>query len=115
MKYSPSRFCGKGPQVKYVIVSIDVMSGFVWAAPLMNKEPPTVEAVLRRLLSSMDRKPALISSDTQIYMTGQVTDLLDKKGITHRSKSDAHDMNALSVIDRAIQNIKRTLVEKLAN
>ena len=43
MKYSPSRFKGKGPQFKYAIVLIDVMSRFVWSAPLINKEHTVVE------------------------------------------------------------------------
>ena len=114
MKYSPSRFRGRGPQFKYVLVVTDVMSRFTWTAPLINKEPSSVEPVLRRLINSMDKRPAFISSDKGNEWTGQVDEMLEEKGIIHRSKSDTHDMNILTVIDRAIQNVKRRLAENLA-
>ena len=55
MKYSPSRIKGKGPQYKYALVLIDVMSRFIWTAPLINKEPATVEPVLRQIINSMEK------------------------------------------------------------
>ena len=55
MKYSPSRIKGKGLQYKYALVLIDVMSRFIWTAPLINKEPATVEPVLRQIINSMEK------------------------------------------------------------
>ena len=40
--------------------------------------------------------------------------MLQEKRIIHRTKEDTHDMNALSVVDRGIQNIKKRLAESLA-
>ena len=114
MKYSPSRFRGKGPQFKYVLVIIDVMSRFVWTGPLINKEPSTVEPVLRRLINGMDKAPVILSSDKGMEFTGVVDEMLEEKDIIHRSKSEKFDMNALSVVDRVIQTLKKRLAENLA-
>ena len=46
LKNSPNQIRGKGPAFKFILVLIDVMSRFVWTAPIVNKEPATVEPVL---------------------------------------------------------------------
>ena len=114
MKYSPSKISARGPSYKNAIVLIDVMSRFAWGAPCVSKEPNDVEPVLRRLLNSMEKLPAFISSDKGNEFTGPVATLLESKGIVHRTKGDTHDMNSLSVIDRCIQTIKKRLAESLA-
>ena len=63
LKNSPSKIRGKGPDFKYALVLVDVMSRFAWTAPLRNKESATVEPVLRRLLNSMAKKPVFLFSD----------------------------------------------------
>ena len=83
MKYSPSRFRGKGPQFKYILVIIDVMSRFVWTGPLINKEPASVEPVLRRLINGMDKAPVILSSDKGLEFTGVVDEMLEEKNIIH--------------------------------
>ena len=114
-KFNASRFRGRGPQFKYILVLIDVMSRFVWTAPLINKEAATVEPALCRILRSMSQKPAVIFSDKGNEFSGPVDDMLEEKGIIHKSKSDKHDVNSLSIIDRVIQNIRRRLAENLAS
>ena len=114
MKYSPSKVSARGPSYKNAIVLIDVMSRFAWGAPCVSKEPNDVEPVLRRLLNSMEKLPAFISSDKGNEFTGPVATLLESKGIVHRTKGDTHDMNSLSVVDRVIQTIKKRLAESLA-
>ena len=102
MKNSPSRFRGKGPQFKYAILIIDVMSRFEWSAPLINEEATAAEPVLRRLTNSTDKRRAFISSDKGSEFTGQVDEMLEEKTIIHRSKSSTHDMTTSSVVGRAI-------------
>lgn len=115
LKYSPSRFRGKGPQFRYILVVIDVMSRFVWTAPLINKEPATVEPILRRLINSMDKKPVFVFTDKGNEFTNEVSTMLEEKEIIHKTRREAHDMNVLGVIDRAIQTIKKRLAENLAD
>ena len=111
LKYSPSRFRGKGPRFKYILIVIDVMSRFVWSAPLLNKEPGTVAPILRRLISSMDKRPVFIFSDKGNEFTGEVETLLEEKDIIHKTRAAPNDMNVMAVIDRAIQTIKKRLAE----
>ena len=115
MKYSPSKISARGPSYKNALVLIDVMSRFAWGAPCISKDPNDVEPVLRRILHSMEKLPAFISSDKGNEFTGSVDVLLESKDIIHRTKSDSHDMNSLSVVDRVIQTIKKRLAESLAS
>ena len=114
LKYSPSRFRGKGPRFKYILIVIDVMSRFVWSAPLLNKEPGTVAPILRRLISSMDKRPVFIFSDKGNEFTGEVETLLEEKDIIHKTRAAPNDMNVMSVIDRAIQSLKKRIAENTA-
>ena len=114
MKYSPSKISARGPSYKNAIVLIDVMSRFAWGAPCISKDPNDVEPVLRRILHSMEKLPTFISSDKGNEFSGAVATLLESKGIIHRTKSDTHDMNSLSVVDRVIQTLKKRLAESLA-
>jgi hypothetical protein len=98
---------------KYILVLIEVFSRQVWAAPCKDKTPDTVEPVLRRLLASLPKKPAVIFSDAGNEFVGAVQAMLDAKSIIRRVK-DPQDTNALGVIDRAIQNLKGRLAESLS-
>jgi hypothetical protein len=59
------------------------------------------------------QKPEVISTDKGNEWTGAVQDMLDAKGIIRRTK-DPQDVNALGVVDRAIQNLKKRLAESLS-
>ena len=98
---------------KYIIVLIEVFSREVWADPCKDKTPDAVEAVLRRMLQRVPQKPEVISTDKGNEWTGAVQDMLDAKGIIRRTK-DPQDVNALGVVDRAIQNLKKRLAESLS-
>ena len=111
---NPSKIRNRGPLFKFALVLIDVMSRKVWSMPLVSKEPATVEPALRRLLNGMDKLPAFLFSDQGNEFTGVVDEMLEQKGIIHKSKPDKYDINPLSVVDRAIQTIKKRLAESLA-
>jgi len=113
-KYSPSKISPGGPTYKNALVLIDVMSRFVWGAPCVSKEPSAVEPVLRRLLNSMEKLPVFIFSDNGNEWKGEVAELMEAKGIIHKTKTEAHDMNVLAIVDRVIQTIKKRLAESLA-
>ncbi len=98
---------------KYIIVLIEVFSRQVWAEPCKDKTPDSVEPVLRRMLRALPKKPEVISTDKGNEFTGAVQSMLDAKGIIRRTK-DPQDVNALGVVDRAIQNLKKRLAESLS-
>ena len=91
---------------RYILVLIDVFSREVWAAPTKDKTPAAVEPVLRRLLAGLPKQPAMISSDKGNEWVGPVQELLDASGIIRKTK-DPNDANALGVVDRAIQTLKK--------
>ncbi len=98
---------------KYILVLIDVFSREVWAAPTKDKTPVAVEPVLRRMLTGLPKQPAMISSDKGNEWVGPVQELLDDRGIIRKTKDPA-DANALGVVDRAIQTLKKKLAESLS-
>ena len=98
---------------RYIIVLIDVFSRQVWAEPCKDKTPSEVAPVLRRMLGGVPKKPEVISTDKGNEWVGPVDALLDAKGIIRRTK-DPRDVNALGVVDRAIQNLKQRLAESLS-
>jgi len=105
----------QGVEWSVVLVIIDVLSRRVWAAPARSKAPDHVEPVLRRLLDEMaDLKVQIITTDQANEWRGPVDALLQSKNIVRRTK-DPSDTNALSVVDRAIQTLKRRLSQSLAD
>jgi hypothetical protein len=98
---------------KYILVLIDVFSREVWAAPTKDKTPAAAEPVLRRMLTGLPKQPAMISSDKGNEWAGPVQELLDDRGILRKTKDPA-DANALGVVDRAIQTLKKKLAESLS-
>ena len=48
---------------KYILVLIEVFSRQVWCEPVKDKTPDAVEPVLRRMLTALPQKPAVIFSD----------------------------------------------------
>ncbi len=92
------------------LVAVNVFDRFTYALPLTSKEPTQVAEALGKLLKGANKKPKLISSDNGNEFLGPVSKLLVKKKIAQAFKS-VGDVNALGVIDRAIQTLKRKLAE----
>ena len=95
---------------RWILVLIEISSRQTWAELITDKTPAQVEPVLRRMLNGLPNKPGVISTDKGNEWTGPVDDLLTAKGIIRRTKDPA-DVNALAVVDRAIQSIKKRLAE----
>ena len=100
---------------KNILVVIDVFTRKVWAKPVKNKEPASVAPVLRQILNEMGTPLKIISSDKGNEFKNEVDALLEEKDITHRVKSEKYDLNVLSVIDKAIQTLKKRLAESLSD
>ncbi len=98
---------------RYIAVLVDVFTRMAYAAPCKTKEPAEVAPVLRRMLDALPKKPEVISTDKGNEWVGPVDALLDAEGIIRRTK-DPRDVNALGVVDRAIQNLKQRLAESLS-
>jgi len=99
---------------KNVLVLVDVFSRQAWARLLRSKEPATVAPVLASMIEALPRAPAFIFSDQGNEFTGKVNAMLEGRHIIHRMKSDKNDVNALSVCDRIVQNLKTRIAESLS-
>ena len=108
LKFSASR--GK----RYILVVVNVYTRQMFAEPIKDKTPPTVADGLEKILQGIGSQPVIISSDKGSEFLNEVQDVLDARGIVHRVKSDTRDVNALALVDRSIQSLKKRLAESLA-
>lgn len=99
---------------RYFIVLVNVFSREVYAEPLRNKEPVTVAAGLQKLIGALPEKPQVLSTDDGTEFSQHVDDFLQSAGIAHKQHVGKNDVNALAVLDRALQNIKARLARLMA-
>ena len=98
---------------KFFLVVINVFTRELMTATLKTKEPQEVVTKLHRLLHNKP-KPTVISSDNgSEFTSAPMQDYLKKKGITMRFKA-VGDVNALGIIDAAIQKLKIKIGELMA-
>ena len=117
--YSRRKATWEGVSYSYVLVIIDVASRRVWALPLRTKAPQHVAPVLYRMLRTIKNSPGIddlgiLTTDKDNAFTNQAANVLESQGVTHRTHDPKEDVNATSVLDRAIQTIKRRLAMSLA-
>ena len=65
------------------------------------------------MLGSAPRKPQVISPDNGLEFKGIVSEYLESKGIVQRFRS-VGDINALGLVDRAIQQLRLKIAEMMA-
>ena len=101
-----------------VLLLIDVFTRKLFGAPCKSKMPEHVAAVMKILLRQLQESPGMgkiqvLSSDRGNEFRAEVDELLSKKDVVHRTK-DIGDLNALSVVDRAMQTFKLRMAKSLA-
>ena len=102
-----------GESYSAFLVCIDCFSRQVWAKALKHKTQEEVKIKLSQILRDTPNKPKIISSDNGQEFQGLVPAFLDEKGIAQRYKSIG-DVNALGLVDRAIQQLKLKISEILS-
>ena len=104
-----------GASYSAFLVCIDCFSRQVWARALKHKTQEEVKIKLSQIISEVGsaRKPKIISSDNGQEFQGLVPEFLTGKCIAQRYKSTG-DVNALGLVDRAIQQLKLKISEILA-
>ena len=98
---------------KFILVVVNVFTREVYAVPLAKKEPSAVKPALEKILDELPTNPKIMSSDQGNEFTGPVATLLKGRDIAQKFK-EVGDPNALSVVDRAIQNIKKRIAQILS-
>jgi len=98
---------------KFILILVNVFTREVYAEALAKKEPSAVKPALEKILDELDAAPTIISSDNGQEFLGPVSTMLKARNITQKFK-EVGDVNALSVVDRAIQNIKKRIAQILS-
>jgi len=94
----------------YFLVLVNAFDRMTYTAALKSKEPSEVKRGLQAVLRSVPVKPKVVSSDNGAEFQGEVSDFLEGRNIVQRFKA-VGDLNALGIVDRAIQTIKRKIAE----
>ena len=99
---------------KYILILINVFTREVYARPMASKEPATVSRELEAIIDrDLPQDPKVISSDNGNEFLGPVSKMLERKKIVQRFKA-VGDVNALGVVDKAIQTIKKTMARLMS-
>ena len=99
---------------RYFLFLVNVFSREAWAVPVRSKEPTSVAPALRRLLEALPERPQVLATDDGAEFTQHAEDVLNSLGIAHKTHTSKQDVNALSVLDRALQNVKARLARTMA-
>ena len=102
-----------GESYSAILVCIDCFSRQVWAKALKQKTQEEVKAKLSQIFAAAGHKPKVISSDNGQEFRGVLSEYLDEKLVVQRYKS-VGDVNALGLVDRAIQQLKLKISEILS-
>ena len=102
-----------------VLMLIDVFTRKVFAKPCPSKRPQDVAPAMKELLRQLQNSPGVekiqfLTTDSGNEFTNQVDELLDEKDIVHRKKG-LGDLNALSIVDRAMQQFKLRMSQNLTD
>ena len=95
---------------KFFLVVVNAFDRMTYARSLRTKEPAEVRQALVSVLASLPKKPKVIASDNGNEFLGATAELLLDRGIAHRLKP-VGDINALGLIDKAIQTLKKKIAE----
>ena len=91
---------------KYILVVQDIFSRQIHAVALTTKIPSATATALRIILAEAGVSTMLTTDRGGEFKNGAFPQLLDEKGIYHQMK-DPRDLNAISTLDRAIQELRK--------
>ena len=100
---------------KYGLVVTDVFSRKTWTQPLKYKDAATVDPAMRALVKKIPGVGAstVVSTDQGNEWKGLESHGVLPKGAVHREK-EVEDRNAIAVVDRTIQSLKKDLASNVA-
>ena len=99
---------------RYVLVTIDNFSKFVWTIPLKNKNAQTIKDSFENILISSKRKPNLIETDrSKEFYNNIFQDFLDKNSIKLYSRNSSVGAVFAERFNRTIRDpLKKTVFEQ---
>ena len=99
---------------RYVLVTIDNFSKFVWTIPLKNKNAITIKDSFENILKNSKRKPNLIESDRgKEFYNNIFKDFLNKNNIKLYSRNSLYGAVFAERFNRTIRDLlKRPVFDK---
>ena len=89
-----------------VVFLVNVFTRKAWGKTVPNTSAASVGAAGKVLIDRLEEKPVTVSTDDGNEYAELATYLKDK-GIGHKVSVSDRDVNALAVLDRAVQLVKR--------
>jgi hypothetical protein len=96
---------------KDILVVVNVFSRQVYARPMSNKSAEQTTKALISILDTIPETPGVLSTDGGLEFSGAFAAELKKRGIAQKLKDGT---NAIAVVDRSIQSLKKTLARIMA-
>jgi hypothetical protein len=96
-----------------VVFLVNVSTRKTWGKTVPNKSAASVGAAARVLIDRLEEQPKVVSTDDGLEHTELATYLKDK-GIGHKVSVADRDVNALAVLDRAVQDVKQRFTRMVA-
>ena len=105
---------GKFGDHKYALTVSDVFTRKAWTEPLRYKDAANTNTAFRKILKEVPGHGdnAVVTTDQGNEFKGLENQVLPKSGV-HREK-EVTDRNAIAVVDRTIQTLKKDLASRLA-
>ena len=98
---------------RYVLVTIDNFSKFVWTIPLKNKSAQTIKDSFENILISSKRKPNLIETDRgKEFYNNIFQDFLNKNNIKLYSRNSSYGAVFAERFNRTIRDLLKKTVFK---
>ena len=100
---------------RYGLLVSDVFTRKAWAEPLRYKDAATVNPAFRKILKEVPGHgtDAVVTTDQGNEFRGLESQHVLPNGAIHRTK-DVHDRNAIAVVDRTMQTLKKDLAAGVA-
>ena len=96
---------------RYVLVTIDNFSKFVWTIPLKNKNAQTIKESFENILLNSKRKPNLIESDRgKEFYNNIFQDFLNKNNIKLYSRNSSYGAVFAERFNRTIRDLLKKIV-----
>jgi hypothetical protein len=96
-----------------VVFLVNVFTRKTWGKTVPNKSAASVGAAGKVLIDSLEEQPKVLSTDDGKEYAELAT-YLKEKGIGHKVSVSDRDVNALAVLDRAVQDVKQRFTRMMA-
>lgn len=96
-----------------VVFLVNVFTRKTWGKTVPNKSAASVGAAAKVLIERLEEKPKVVSTDDG-NEHAELATYLKTKGIGHKVSVADRDVNALAVLDRAVQDVKQRFTRLMA-